>query len=114
VDAVETESPQGFGRLSGLAAADSIGQASDLKAATHAVWMHGHALRYAHSSAMPGVSPSLAGGSRSRSGAGGHVGGEDVVGVAVEVGAGTLWRSQLSELSECLAGGCVRRLTSAV
>ena len=34
------------------------------------------------------------------SGAGGHVGGEDVVGVAVEILAGPYWRTQVLEPSE--------------
>ena len=42
----------------------------------------------------------LAPGDEGPSGAGGHVGGEDVVGVAVEVLAGPYWRSRVLELSE--------------
>ena len=47
------------------------------------------------------------------SGGAGNVCGDYVSGVPVQRRPGTLWRRQLSELSECLSRGCVRRLTSA-
>src|SRR5262249_58136352 len=54
-------------------------------------------------SAMPCDPWAWAVGPTARSGAGGHVGGEDIVRVAVEVFAGSTWWTRLFQLSECVS-----------